>query len=273
MKRVDGQSQIPFVFTAHHASADFVEYSHRCALSQYERKAYSDYDTDITVPTVGICAIIAQASRGLVDLNRFPSDPNRFPTTDFAVPLNNIWLDGQAPTSVEQKSILDAYFVPFHDAVLQAIDSNTGPTVVVAWDNTAQKIIGQNDAGQDVMMPSIILSNNGSENSAENHDGLQVTCDARLLELVAQEISNELSKAGFAYDVHLNLVFRSKYIAQNYSNYQRQSDKEVQAFQIEHSTALTHNQQTLEDIGRTSEFREAMERALIAAYQQYKLLQ
>jgi N-formylglutamate amidohydrolase len=273
MKKVNGEARIPFIFTAHHASDNFAEFSDRCALSAIERKAYSDYGTDCTVPTIGICAIIAEASRGLVDLNRFPNDQARFPTTDFATPPNNIWISGQQPTAVEQQGIQDSYYTPFHRAVRQAADEHDGLTVVVAWDNTSEKIIGKNEAGDDVLMPAIILSNNGSENSAKNHDGLQITCDAHLLECMAENITNELGSAGFANDVHLNLVFRGKYIAQNYSNYQRQSANTVQAFQIEYSTALTHNQQTLGDFGRMNEFRNAMEQALIAAYEQYKLLQ
>jgi N-formylglutamate amidohydrolase len=273
MKKVEGQAHIPFIFTAHHASDNFAEFSDRCALSPLERKAYSDYGTDITVPKIGSCAIIAEVSRGLVDLNRFPDDPTRFATTDFASPPNTIWRSDQQPTTTERHAIVDTYFAPFHNAVKDAIDEHSGLTFVVAWDNTADKIIGQNDTGEDVRMPAIILSNNGTEGSAENHDGLQATCDARLLELAAKTISDELGKSGFANEVCLNLVFKSKFIAQNYSTYGRQAEKPIQSFQVEYSSALTHDQQTLKDLGRMEDFREAMERALITAYEQYKLLQ
>lgn len=274
MKVINGQSIIPFIFSAHHASDNFAEYSDRCALTQLERKAYSDYGTDMTVPVVGHYVLIAEQSRGLIDLNRAPDNPTRFATTDFSNPPNNIWLKDNELTKQERQSLHATHYVPFHNQIEQWVRSATEPLVVVAWDNTADKIVGKNVAGQDVRMPAIILSNNGSENATKNNVGEQTTCDPVLLQLIGEQVQTSLQHAGFQSDVHYNLVFRGGYIAQRYNAESLGLKCAVQSLQIEYSTALTHNQETLEPLpGKVADFRAAMEQALIAAYEQYKLLQ
>ena len=274
MKIVPGSSEIPFIFSAHHASDNFAEFSERSALNAFERKAYSDYGTDMTVPAVGHYALVAEHSRGLIDLNRAPDNPTRFATTDFSNPPNNIWLKDNELTTQERQSLHETCYVPYHNQIEQWVRNTAEPLVVVAWDNTADKIIGKNVAGQDVRMPAIILSNNASENSTKNNVGEQTTCDPVLLQLIGEHVQNSLQQAGFKSDVHYNLVFRGGYIAQRYNTESLGLKYSVQSLQIEYSTALTHNQETLEPLpGKVADFRAAMELALIAAYNQYKLLQ
>jgi N-formylglutamate amidohydrolase len=266
-----GSADIPFVFSVHHASDNFAEFSNRCALTPLQRKAYSDYGTDKTVPSVGICAVIAELSRGIVDLNRNPDDAARFPLFDFANPPNKIWSENQHLNTKEQASVHTTYFAPYHAEIEHQAQSTSGTAFVVAWDNTAQKSIGQNEQGQDVVMPTIILSNNGDEESTERVDGQSTTCDPRLLLLIGDCFKKYLNKAGLPSDVHLNLVFKGKHVIQAHTTWPSGS---TQSLQIEYSTALTHNQKTLDEIpGRTDMVRGVAELALSEAYEQYKLLQ
>lgn len=73
MKRIAGSREVPVIYTAHHASADFGEFVDRSALHVEQRLRFSDYGTDETVPLNGLAAFIAERSRALGDLNRHPN--------------------------------------------------------------------------------------------------------------------------------------------------------------------------------------------------------
>ena len=82
----ESKKVLPVIYTAHHASHDFREFSDRCALSDEERVRFSDYGTDETVARNGLATLIAAHSRALGDLNRAPDDPGRFQEEDYARP-------------------------------------------------------------------------------------------------------------------------------------------------------------------------------------------
>lgn len=273
MRVIKGSAEIPFVFSAHHASDDFGAYTDRCALTDLQRKAYSDYGTSQTVPQNGIGAVEATLSRGIVDLNRAPADAQQFAQYDFANPVNAIWKQGQQLSEAEKQQILQDYYETFHGALTELAESaDSGVSIVVAWDNTAQKVIGNNEVGEPVVMPTIILSNQGDEELQSRADGQQTTCDPQLLKLIGDQLTNALAAADLPNDVHYNLVFKGKQIVASHTEWPNNPLR--QSLQIEYSSVLTHNQETLEELpGRINLVRSVAEHALTQAFQQYRLLQ
>lgn len=244
--------QLPIIYTAHHASYNYGEFSDRCALSNEERVRFSDYGTDLTVPKNGT-ALIANYSRGVVDLNR-PGDKNSnvFPDQDYARPKrNNIWKDGQEPTEEERVKIKADIYDTFHKNILDTVKQQNAPTLVFAWDNTAQYDIGENEAGEIQQMKPFILSNRGAEDSAyPSADSNEPTsCDPELLLKVVELFKQKASTYNLPDEVHLNLVMKGGRIAQTYSSL-RNPDLgvayPVQSLQMEYSTQITHDQVTLE---------------------------
>jgi N-formylglutamate amidohydrolase len=245
------EKRLPIIYTAHHASHNFGDFSSRCALSQEERVRFSDYGTDLTVPQNGT-VIVSEYSRGIVDLNR-PSDKNKsiFPEQDYSHPVrNNIWKDGQAPTQEEQIQIKKNVYDAYHKRILDAIEKQEGPTLVIAWDNTAQYDIGENEQGTAQQMKPFILSNRGGEESAYPSKtlGESVSCDPELLLKVVEIFKEKATTYDLPSEVHLNLVMKGGYITQRYSSLRHKdlpTNYPVQSFQMEYSTALTHDQKTL----------------------------
>lgn len=127
----------------------------------------------------------------------------------------------------------------------------TQPTLVVAWDNTANYFIGKNLAGEDIIMPSFVLSNRGAENSADASDE-PTSYDPQLLTTPAQYFALELEQHGIPNDIHLNLVYCGGFITRQYSSRRHSAEllqqgitHTVQSLQLGYNTKLTHCQQTL----------------------------
>lgn len=273
-----GSHQIPFIFTAHHASHEFHDFTERVALNEEQRIRFSDYGTALTVPSVGVASIVATQSRALGDLNRDPDDPMRFAELDYGKPDRHpIWRSGEALTNDEKIICQKRFYEPFHSKIIQLLKQQSQETVVVAWDNTAHYEIGTNEAGQAITMPNIVLSNRGDEGAANGtHDS--VSCDPDLLYFVAEAMQANLRASGLPHEVDLNLVYKGGYICRTYSSY-RNSDLlqslgvvvPVQSFQVEYNTNLTHDQQTLE--AHTAHIRmlkAALSNALISAWSRYQ---
>jgi N-formylglutamate amidohydrolase len=278
MQRINGSKEVPVIYTAHHASYDFHEFSHRVALTEKQKVQFSDYGTADTVPHNGIATFIAQHGRALGDLNRDPDDPNRFQTQDYAQPQRHpIWYDHQELIDAEKSYCQSTYYEPFHASIVAELQKQSRPTFVVAWDNTAHYTIGKNEAGEDVLMKPIILSNRGDEETAHNNSEA-TSCDPQFLEILADNLRIELQNHGLPNEVHLNLVFKGGYICRQYSSirnpdFMRQNNiaVQVQSLQVEYDTALTHNQETLEpNSGNVAALRKAFSDAIASTIETYK---
>ena len=261
--------KVPIVYSAHHASANFSDYSDRVALSELARKKFSDYGSDTSVPRNGIATFIAQTSRALGDLNRSPDNPKLFPTHDFARPHpNKIWQDGKYLSEEEKvilkKNIHDVY----HNNIIASLKEINKRVLVVAWDNTAQYDIGVNDSGKTVEMPSIILSNCGDEDRYDS-ENQEVSCRPETLEKLKKIFEKMLIANSIDGRVCTNLVFKGGYISEFYNTRRHREDlqtlgiaHEVESLQVEYSTVITHDQKRLKPIkGRIDLLRSIAEEA------------
>jgi len=254
MKLVKGSGKVPVIYTAHHASHDFHKFDSRVALSEEQKIRFSDYGTDLTVPTNGLASIIAEHSRALGDLNRDPNDPGRFQTQDYGQPIrHDIWRAGKELTEAEKTDCQTTFHQPFHDEIISQLTARRGPTFVVAWDNTAHYRIGDYLTGKHEMMRPFILSNRGSEESGEAGSNEPVSCDPALLELLAEKFRVELRQRGLPDEVHLNFVMKGGYVCRRYSTLCNAEElhalgvtADIQSLQLEYDTAITHDQITLE---------------------------
>lgn len=267
--------RLPIQYSAHHASHNFGEFSARTALTPEQRERYSDYGTDYTVPTHGaIPPLFASYSRGVVDLNRAPDAPTLFPQQDFSEPTpNKIWQPGAESTQEERAAIFQKIYRGYHDqflANLRMLESRKRPIVVVAWDNTGHYEIGKNESGEAVMMKSFILSNKGSEGSSDSSVGELTTCDPNFLDEFAHQLRISLKNVGLPDEVFLNLVYKGGYIPEHYNTRRHPElavNANVQSFQVEYDTILTHDQENLTpDFDNIVKIRIAFERAMNATY-------
>lgn len=243
---------LPIIYSAHHASHNFGEYSDRCGLTLDQRKRYCDLGTADTVPENGIVTLIGTHSRGIVDLNRAPDKATLFLKEDFARGKPHaIWLPGAAPMSSEKRDLKESIYDVYHGEIYRIVTERcekAKDTLVIAWDNTADYVIGQDVSGCDVHMPSIILSNNGTEGGCV---GPQITCDSDFLQALGLAFEKTLEAVGLPHDVRYNQVFRGGYITQHYTNFTKHNSAyggaRVQSLQVEYNMAMTHNQKTLEE--------------------------
>jgi N-formylglutamate amidohydrolase len=266
--------KLPIQYSAHHASDDFRDFSHRTNLTPEQRTRYSDYGTEFTVPTHGITpALKGTHSRGVIDLNRAPDAPTLFPEKDFAKPKPNaIWKPGQEPTPEERASVFGSVYQSFHNQFLsnlRSLEKEKKPVMVVAWDNTAHYNIGKNEAGEETMMQPFILSNKGDEGKGDSKIET-TTCDPRFLEEFAIELRKSLKKFGLPDEVHLNLVYKGGYIPEHYNTRRHPElgvDALIGSFQVEYDTILTHDQETLApDYDGMIKVRLAFQQAMHNAY-------
>lgn len=279
--------KLPILCSAHHASDDFgEEYTDRCLLTPEQRRRFSDYGTAVTVPREGMEEpLIANRSRGVIDLNRKPDDSTLFPERDFGKPTpKEIWKLGQELTEAERGEVLRTTYYAYHDALMRKVREFKRPGIVVAWDNTAHYKISNAATGEEEMMSPFILSNRGTRDSAAMTDIAELdarretirttTCDPRFLEEFAIELRKSLKRLGLpdgVYDgVYINRVYKSGYIGEHY-NTRRHSELNVgqalQSFQLEYDTLLTHDQETLKaNPAAMAKLRVAAERALFKAY-------
>src|SRR5688500_18426811 len=140
--------RLPIIYTVEHASHDFGEYANRTSLTAEQRVRYSDYGTADTVPRNGQ-TIVSTHSRGLVDLNRAPNNPELYPTFDFAKPTpNTILVPGQEPSYTEIQVIYESIYHKYHKGISDCINSlNGNPTLLISCHNTAHYEIGKDKAG------------------------------------------------------------------------------------------------------------------------------
>lgn len=226
MQRIEGTSEVPVIYTAHHASHDFGKFATRVALTPEQQFRFSDYGIDETVPHHGIAAFIAGKSRALGDLNRDPDDPGRFQDKDYGRPeRNNIWRTGQELTVAEKEYCDRKYYEPFHDSIVEELHKRSELTFVVAWDNTAHYVVGNDENGIEVMMKPIILSNRGKQGSTEPGEET-VSCDPRFLKLLVGYFREELIKVNLPSEICLNLVMKGGYICRQYSSLRNQEQLE-----------------------------------------------
>jgi len=249
----EGTGDVPVIYTAHHASHDFGEFSDRVALTDEQRLRFSDYGTAETVPDNGIISLIADRSRGLGDLNRDPDDPGRFQLQDYGQPTrHDIWKNGMHLTDEEKAYCQSTIYEPYHDAIIEQLRQRREPTFVIAWDDTAHYMIGDYTHGKHHMMRPFILSNRGQEGSGDEGPDEPVSCDPHLLRMIAEGFAKELGARGLPNEVSLNFVMKGGYICRRYSTL-RNADElrelgvtaNVQSLQIEYDTILTHDQTSL----------------------------
>lgn len=253
MKIIEGSGEVPAIYSAHHASRNYGEFSDRVALNSEQRLRFSDYGTDTTVAQNGLVTLVAERSRALGDLNRNPDDAGRFQNQDYGKPTrHDIWLPGQELTEAEKEYCQRAFYDPYHNAIVDLLAERDSPTFVVAWDNTAHYEIGNDESGESVIMPPFILSNRGKEGTADPMDGEQASSDPEFITMLADYFREHLASAGLPTEVYLNLVYKGGYICRTYSTARNAEvlqgkgvTTEVQSLQLEYDTAITHNQETL----------------------------
>jgi N-formylglutamate amidohydrolase len=279
MRFLESTGDVPVIYSIHHASHNFGEFADRVALTEEQKVRLSDYGTDLTVPLNGIAAIVTEHSRALGDLNRSPTELDRFREQDFSQPTkHNIWLSGQELKDRERQYCLEQYYAPFHDAILDKLKNRQENTYVVAWDNTAHYIIGNNDDGFPEIMRPFVLSNRGLEGASNPMAEENSSCDPELLEILAAKFRIELANQGLPTEVFLNFVFTTGYVCQRYSSLlNSQTLKKsgvsytVQSLQLEYDTAITHDQKTLEpNHDNIRALREAFSKAIKQALEQYE---
>lgn len=278
MKVVEGRGAVPVIFSAHHASHEFGEFSERCALTTEQRIRFSDYGTAETVPLNGLFTVIAERSRALGDLNRAPDDDGGFQEKDYAKPDKHpVWKDGQGLTDKDKAYCRENFYHPYHKKIVELLAGREELTFVVAWDNTAHYEIGENEAGEPVIMKPFIISNRGQQGSAEPDEKEPVSCDPEFMDIFKEKFKDELEARDLPSEIHLNLVYKGGHIARTYSTNRNGAELRkkgirapVQALQIEYDTAITHDQETLEPyVERIEALREAASAAFENAYAEY----
>jgi len=268
---------VPFIYSAHHAGTSFGEFSHRTALTEQQQYELSDYGTAETVAQNGILTLVAPYSRGLVDLNRAPDDPDRFvertPKRPDALP---IWQPDQEPTEEEKRRIDRGIYHQYHQQINDAITASSERLVVVAWDNAGHYVIGKNRHGHDVTMPPFIISNHGQENSSRSDSWAETSCDPVLLDLLAKYLRKQLATNGLPSSVHMNLVFKGGYISEHYNTLRHPEIKSaetknptVQSFQVEYDGTMTQDAQGEQDPDKQEALRQAFEAAVVGTWTQY----
>lgn len=262
--------RLPIIYTAHHASHNFGEFTQRCALTPEQRLRFSDYGTAQTVPTNGVLTLVGEYSRGIIDLNRAPNDSSRFPQKDFSKPVKNpIWLPDLELTEAELQNVSERIYDSYHNRIIEAVHTFKQPGLVVAWDNTAHYMIGANERGEQEMMRPFILSNQGAENSTESDGSKVTTCDPEFLQQFAYHFARSLGENGLPNEIVFNLVFKGGYIAQHYNTRRNPTlhDQSVQSFQIEYDAAITHSQETLKpDLQAMEDLKKSFEEAIYDTY-------
>ncbi len=284
----EGSQDVPIIFSAHHASSDFGEFSDRVALTPEQCTRFSDYGTEHTVATNGLSTLVAIRSRALGDLNRNPDDDGRFQTQDYHKVMvdgqwvyqkHDIWLPGQELTAQEKTACQNLYHDAYHNKILDLLKERDRPTFVVAWDNTANYSIGNDEDGNVTNMPQFVLSNRAHQGDAsEPFDESGVSCDPVFMHLLADYFRETLESAGLPTDVMLNLVYKGGYICRRYSTLRNQDElaehgvtAEVQSLQLEYNTAITHDQETLEFYEqRAVNLKAAFSKAIKLAYENYR---
>ncbi len=278
MKIFEGTGVTPVVYSVHHASHSFGLFSDRVALTSEQQVRFSDYGSAETVPRNGFRSIIANTSRGLVDLNRPLQHAELFPKVDFARPANSVWQADQALSESEKLFNIEAIYKPYHQAIIDLIKRIDSPDIfVVAWDNTAHYEIGKDPNNEPIIMKPIILSNFGDEGTATSDSG-KVSCDPVFLELLADNLRVQLERNNLPSDVYLNLVFKGGEVANIYNSRRNDSLKQigvtanVHSFQVEYNTSITHDQTTLEPSEENMQkLRSSFEQAMINSCKTYLL--
>ncbi|MEP7166572.1 MAG: N-formylglutamate amidohydrolase [Candidatus Woesebacteria bacterium] len=261
------------IYTAHHASDKMGRFTPRSNLTDFQRRKFSDYDSGASVPENGILTLRGRHSRGLIDLNRAPDSTTLFPEVDFETPQpHKVWKHGLEPTPVEREWIKKKFYDKYHDRILQGVRRFSRTGVVVSWDSSSGGHLGKNEAGFDVDMPAIILSNKGSEGSCENFNPNEITsCDPLFLETIVIELGKALRKYNLPDEVYMNLVYKGGYMGEHYNTRRHAAELdvpyEIQSFQIEYSTVLTHDQKTLAPKWtQLSKLKSAFEEAMDKTY-------
>jgi len=281
MKIVEGNEEVPVIYTAHHASHDFADFNSRVALSDEQKIRFSDYGSNLTVPLNGIAVIVADKSRALGDLNRSPTDPDRFQTQDYAQPIrNDIWKPNEGLSDLEKANCQRNFYEPFHQAIIDKLKERDELTFVVAWDNTAHYLIGDYASGKTHLMKPFILSNRGGDNSPEAESDEPTSCDPKFMRILAREFAVELGERGLPSQVLLNFVMKGGYICSQYSSLRNKDVlqklgvmSEVQSLQLEYDTIITHDQITLlPKNDNIKAMREAFSKAIAKAVAEYSLV-
>ncbi len=267
-----GTCDVPAIYSAHHASHGFERFTERVALTPEQGIRFSDYGTADSVPVNGLFTLVAEQSRALGDLNRAPDDPGRFQDQDYGKPeRHDIWLPGRELTEAEKRFCQRTFYNPYHDVITKYLSVRDRPTFVIAWDNTADYEIGADEAGNKVSMPDFILSNRGVEGSFDPLEDEEASCDPEIMETLASKFEDNLAFFKLPNSVERNLVYKGGYITRRYSS--RRNPEllqslgitcDVQSFQLEYNTALTHMQHNLNfNPERARDLRNAFSFAMI----------
>lgn len=257
---------LPVLYSAHHAAWSFADYAERIALTPFEQLRYCDIGTELVAPINGVATFYSEVSRGLADLNRAPNHPGLHPSTDFSRPTpNGIWIPRHELTPEEKSELKRRYYDTYHEQLLQVINDSRESIIVVCIDNTAPYTLGVDAAGQSVVMPHFVLSNNGNEGAA---DGAETTCSPALLKALGAALEKNFTSAfKEPPTVAMNLVYKGGYITQKYTNYSKVEsvliNPDVQSLQLEYNYAITHDFNTMEAIpGRTALLQEIISQSM-----------
>jgi hypothetical protein len=261
------------IYSVHHDSSSFravggLKLANRTALTRRERKERCDYGSRFTVPQNGGQRFVSERTRLFGDLNRAPDHPGLFVEESSYNGKNlKVWKPGQELTKAEKEFLFREVWSKYHAKLAAAVGKLDGPGLVVGWDNTEKNIIGKDEAGRDVEMPAIILSNGGLEGSPTNPEGIVTNDPDFMLELLYQlQLAFQYYNIPGHDNMFLNLVYRGGYVPKHYNSNMNQelgTNHKVQSVQIEYNTDLTHDQDNLKpDAIKIERLRKAAERAM-----------
>lgn len=259
------------IYSVHHCSDKYdtsrlgFNLDPRCQLTPLQRRKFSDYDSEKTVPRDGV-VIEAEFARGVIDLNN-PGDVLwAYKKRDYAkaddrvTPTpNELWFRDQEPTREERIILHRIVYRGYYRKILAAIREmerkGERNITVVGWDNTADYAIGKNDDKSPIFMPNFVLSNRGMKNSSdttpeERLKGEETTCEPEYLDALAHYFSEALRGVGLPHDdIRKNVEYRGGNIPIKFSSRTNpilNVKTEVRTVQFEYNTIHTNDQETLE---------------------------
>ena len=166
---------LPIILVAPHACSIIPDsLRDRYALTNEQIWNCSDRFTDeLNEFTCPYAKHTAEVNRLVCDMNRAPNTEDAFREFDFYG--RKAFEDGQELNINEKENLLMKYWYPFHQGIadsIQALDEEGHPAILlVDYHNTAG---GHALNRQNEYMPSMILSNLGSETAHENREGISI---------------------------------------------------------------------------------------------------
>ena len=228
---------IPVIFVSPHAcSAIDNNLKNRLSLTDGQIWKCSDPYTDkLDEFTCTSIKHTANVSRLICDLNRAPNTNDAFREFDFFG--RKVFKDGQEFTAEEKEDLLKQYWYPFHQEITESIkrldDGKNEVILLIDYHNTAggHALNGNND-----YMPSMILSNLGSEEAGDNSEEISIPYEYLF------DLQNFISDR-LGISVEINRIYRGGYNLYWYTHLRDVLDikAKIYAIQIEYNLDYVYN--------------------------------